>query len=71
MIQETQCFTCEDLRRHLVAKDGHTGRTGAEALALARHMKLSVHSIQSIALGRRSTSDRNWSKISRWVARRG
>jgi hypothetical protein len=71
VIQETQRFTSEDLKKHLVARDGHAGRTGAEAKSLARHMKLSVHTIQSIALGRRSTSDRNWSKIGRWVANRG
>jgi hypothetical protein len=70
-IKEKQCFTHVDLANHLREKDGHLGREGKEALALAKHMGRSIHSIQSIALGRRNFSDRDWAKVARWVARRG
>ena len=70
-ITEPKPFTVKAMAKHLTKTDGHLGRDGVEANALAKHMGLSIHTIQSVAKGRRNFSDRQLEKVGRWVARRG
>ena len=38
---------------------------------LAKHLGLSVHTVQSLALGRRGTCDKTWKRIETWCNRHG
>jgi hypothetical protein len=45
------------LAKHLMATDGHLGRTGKEMAFLARKAMVSVAMLQSVARGSRNFSD--------------
>lgn len=44
------------LKRHLKKTQGNLGRAGAEINRLAKATGLSVHQLQSVAMGRKGTS---------------
>lgn len=55
--------------KHLVKHDGGYGREGAEMKRLAKAAKVSVHTLQSVALGRRNFSDATAKRVDRAMAK--
>ena len=58
------------LKKHLIKHDGGCGREGVEMQRLAKVTKLSVHMLQSVAMGRRKLSDSALAKVQRAIAKR-
>lgn len=59
---ETKCFTSADLYASL----GDASRSNKKLIRLAKHLKLSIHMVQSVALGRRNFRDTTWAKVQEW-----
>lgn len=57
------------LAKHLRSVDGHLGRAGKEIGLLAKKTKLSVAMLQSVAMGRRTCSDRAAKRLGFWLTR--
>ena len=53
------------LAQHLIATAGHLGRASPEMKRIAKRSKLSVHSVQSLAMGRRQFFPDNMKKLRR------
>lgn len=51
------------LSRRLRSRDGHLGRSGAEANRIASETGLSIHMIQSLAMGRKGFTNATKAKI--------
>lgn len=62
----TKCFTSADLKLAL----GDASRNNKKLIQLAKHLKLSIHMVQSVALGRRNfRDDATWAKAQAWCNR--
>jgi len=60
----------DTLKNHLLKLDGGCGREGAEMKRLAKATKLSVHMLQSVAMGRRKLSDSAAARLQRALAKK-
>lgn len=55
------------LARFLKKHDGHLGRDGVRARSLAIAINRSIHTVQSVALGRRKFSDSDQAKVDAFI----
>lgn len=59
----TEATKSNFLSRRLRSRDGHLGRQGGEITRLAQETGLSVHMLQSLAMGRKNFTDETKAKI--------
>lgn len=55
----------DTLRKHLIKHDGGCGRAGKELQRIAKKAKVSVHMVQSVAMGRRRFGDATQKRVQR------
>ena len=61
--------TNETKRSKLYTSLGDASRNNPRLIKLAKHLKVSVHMVQSVALGRRNFSDKLAAKADAWCNR--
>lgn len=62
-------LTNETKRSTLYKTLGDASRGNPKLIKLAKHLKVSVHMVQSVALGRRNFSDKLAAKVEAWCNR--